>query len=92
MPFRPWRRYRQSRTALARGHRSQPRTRQSSLFFGAGYALPLLQYALTELFEHRDDDRLTIAAYREIGGIAGALSGTFAAVAVLMAPPEALKK
>jgi WD40 repeat protein/DNA-binding SARP family transcriptional activator len=37
-------------------------------------ALPLLQYALTELFEHRDDDRLTIAAYREIGGIAGALS------------------
>jgi WD40 repeat protein/DNA-binding SARP family transcriptional activator len=37
-------------------------------------ALPLLQYALTELFEHRDDDRLTLAAYREIGGIAGALS------------------
>jgi WD40 repeat protein/DNA-binding SARP family transcriptional activator len=37
-------------------------------------ALPLLQYALTELFEHRDEDRLTLAAYREIGGIAGALS------------------
>jgi WD40 repeat protein len=37
-------------------------------------ALPLLQYALTELFEHRDEDRLTVAAYREIGGIAGALS------------------
>ncbi|HZA26991.1 MAG TPA: BTAD domain-containing putative transcriptional regulator [Actinomycetota bacterium] len=37
-------------------------------------ALPLLQYALTELFERRDDDRLTLAAYREIGGIAGALS------------------
>jgi WD40 repeat protein/DNA-binding SARP family transcriptional activator/tRNA A-37 threonylcarbamoyl transferase component Bud32 len=37
-------------------------------------ALPLLQYALTELFEHRDDDRLTLAAYREIGGVAGALS------------------
>jgi DNA-binding SARP family transcriptional activator len=37
-------------------------------------ALPLLQYALTELFEHRDDDRLTLAAYRGIGGIAGALS------------------
>jgi WD40 repeat protein/DNA-binding SARP family transcriptional activator len=36
--------------------------------------LPLLQYALTELFEHRDGDRLTLAAYREIGGIAGALS------------------
>jgi WD40 repeat protein/DNA-binding SARP family transcriptional activator len=37
-------------------------------------ALPLLQYALTELFEHRDGDRLTLAAYREIGEIAGALS------------------
>ena len=37
-------------------------------------ALPLLQYALTELFERRDGDRLTLAAYREIGGIAGALS------------------
>ncbi|HEX2030483.1 MAG TPA: BTAD domain-containing putative transcriptional regulator [Actinomycetota bacterium] len=37
-------------------------------------ALPLLQYALTELFEHRDDERLTLAAYREVGGIAGALS------------------
>jgi WD40 repeat protein/DNA-binding SARP family transcriptional activator len=37
-------------------------------------ALPLLQYALTELFERRDWERLTLAAYREIGGIAGALS------------------
>src|SRR5215203_4714693 len=36
-------------------------------------ALPLLQYALTELFEHRNEDRLTLAAYRQIGGIAGAL-------------------
>jgi WD40 repeat protein len=37
-------------------------------------ALPLLQYALRELFERRDDERLTLAAYRQIGGIAGALS------------------
>jgi len=37
-------------------------------------ALPLLQYALTELFEHRNEDRLTLSAYRQIGGIAGALS------------------
>jgi WD40 repeat protein/DNA-binding SARP family transcriptional activator len=37
-------------------------------------ALPLLQYALTELFERRDGDHLTLPAYREIGGIAGALS------------------
>lgn len=37
-------------------------------------ALPLLQYALTELFERRNEDRLTLAAYRELGGITGALS------------------
>ena len=36
-------------------------------------ALPLLQYALTELFEHRDEDRLTLAAYQEIGGSPGLL-------------------
>jgi len=37
-------------------------------------ALPLLQYALTELFERREGDLLTLRAYQEIGGIAGALS------------------
>jgi WD40 repeat protein/DNA-binding SARP family transcriptional activator len=37
-------------------------------------ALPLLQYALTELFDRRDDDRLTLRAYQEIHGVAGALS------------------
>jgi WD40 repeat protein/DNA-binding SARP family transcriptional activator/class 3 adenylate cyclase len=37
-------------------------------------ALPLLQYALTELFERRNDEGLTLSSYREIGGIAGALS------------------
>jgi DNA-binding SARP family transcriptional activator/class 3 adenylate cyclase/ABC-type glycerol-3-phosphate transport system substrate-binding protein len=37
-------------------------------------ALPLLQYALTELFERRRDDALTLEAYREIDGIAGALA------------------
>ncbi len=37
-------------------------------------ALPLVQYALTELFERRAGDRLTLDAYREIGGVAGALS------------------
>ncbi len=36
-------------------------------------ALPLLQYALTELFERRDTSELTIQAYREIGGTLGAL-------------------
>ncbi|MBI5667889.1 MAG: protein kinase [Chloroflexi bacterium] len=37
-------------------------------------ALPLLQYALTELFERRDGRWLTVRAYRDIGGIAGALA------------------
>ena len=37
-------------------------------------ALPLLQYALTELFERRDGALLTNAAYRDIGGTLGALA------------------
>ena len=37
-------------------------------------ALPLLQYALTELFDHREGSTLTLEAYREIGGVSGALS------------------
>jgi TIR domain len=36
--------------------------------------LPLLEYALSELWEHRSDGELTFAAYREIGGVAGALA------------------
>ena len=38
-------------------------------------ALPLLQYTLWELWQRRDDRRLTIAAYREIGGVQGRWSG-----------------
>ena len=37
-------------------------------------ALPLLQYALTELFERRDGRKLTQAAYNDIGGTGGALA------------------
>ena len=37
-------------------------------------ALPLLQYALTELFERRDGPMLTIQAYQDIGGTLGALA------------------
>ena len=36
-------------------------------------ALPLLQYALTELFDRRDGTTLTRSAYGAIGGVAGAL-------------------
>ena len=37
-------------------------------------ALPLLQYALTELFERREGALLTNAAYEDIGGTLGALA------------------
>jgi len=37
-------------------------------------ALPLLQYALTELYERRVSNVLTIQAYHELGGVSGALS------------------
>jgi WD40 repeat protein/DNA-binding SARP family transcriptional activator len=36
-------------------------------------ALPLLQYALTELWERRDGDRLTLEAYELSGGVAAAV-------------------
>jgi WD40 repeat protein/DNA-binding SARP family transcriptional activator len=38
-------------------------------------ALPLLQYALTELYERRQGTTLTRAAYEAMGGVAGALAG-----------------
>ncbi|MGD8750623.1 MAG: serine/threonine-protein kinase, partial [Anaerolineales bacterium] len=37
-------------------------------------ALPMLQYALTELFEGREDHTLTKEAYQEIGGVSMALA------------------
>ena len=37
-------------------------------------ALPLLEFALDQLFQHRRDRRLTRYAYQEIGGVRGALS------------------
>jgi WD40 repeat protein/DNA-binding SARP family transcriptional activator len=39
-------------------------------------ALPLVQYALTELYDRRLDGRLTLEAYREIGGVGGALAAS----------------
>jgi len=36
-------------------------------------ALPLMEYALTELFERRDGRVLILESYREIGGVSGAL-------------------
>ena len=43
---------------------------------GQAAALPLLQHALTELFEHRVDDSIDAAAYHGIGGVTGALVQT----------------
>jgi WD40 repeat protein/serine/threonine protein kinase len=37
-------------------------------------ALPLLQYTLSELFEHRQGKLLTLNAYRQIGGVRGSLA------------------
>lgn len=37
-------------------------------------ALPLLQYTLSELYERRDENRLTLPAYQQIGGVSGALA------------------
>ena len=37
-------------------------------------ALPLLQYALTELFEQRDTDLLSVERYRSVGGVTGAIA------------------
>jgi basic membrane protein A len=37
-------------------------------------ALPIFQYALTELFDRRNGNTLTIASYRAMGGVRGALS------------------
>jgi WD40 repeat protein len=36
-------------------------------------ALPLMEYALTDLFDRRDGRTLFLEAYREIGGVSGAL-------------------
>ena len=40
---------------------------------GQSGALPLMQYALLELWQRRDGRRLTLEAYRAIGGLRGAL-------------------
>ena len=37
-------------------------------------ALPMMPYALTELFEARISEMMLVAAYREIGGLSGALA------------------
>src|SRR5262249_44282331 len=50
-------------------------------------ALPLLEYALTELYERRVDAVLTRAAYDSLGGISGALAGRAGALYGKVTPP-----
>jgi WD40 repeat protein/serine/threonine protein kinase/DNA-binding XRE family transcriptional regulator len=50
-------------------------------------ALPLLQYALTGLFERRDGHRLTDSAYHALGGVLGALGGRAEEVYRHLDPP-----
>ena len=41
---------------------------------GGGRGLPLLEFALTQLWPHQEGRQITLAAYRGIGGVTGALS------------------
>ena len=51
-------------------------------------ALPLLEYALRELFERREPDgTLTLAQYRELGGVEGALGHRAEAVFLALSLP-----
>jgi WD40 repeat protein len=42
---------------------------------GGGRGLPLLEFALTQLWPHQLGRQITLAAYQGIGGVTGALSG-----------------
>jgi serine/threonine protein kinase/ABC-type glycerol-3-phosphate transport system substrate-binding protein len=49
-------------------------------------ALPLLQYALTEVFEARSGSTLTAEAYRRVGGVSGAIARRAEAIYGLLGP------
>lgn len=51
-------------------------------------ALPLLQYALTEMFERNDKSALTLEAYQAIGGVAGALVHRADEIYATLSPTE----
>jgi basic membrane lipoprotein Med (substrate-binding protein (PBP1-ABC) superfamily)/DNA-binding SARP family transcriptional activator len=53
-------------------------------------ALPLLQYALTELFEQRTGSTLTLAGYRALGGLRGVLSRRAESIYGDLGPTEQL--
>lgn len=51
-------------------------------------ALPLLQYALTEVFERREGNRLTYQAYQASGGVLGALARRAEEIYVQLPEPK----
>jgi basic membrane lipoprotein Med (substrate-binding protein (PBP1-ABC) superfamily)/DNA-binding SARP family transcriptional activator len=51
-------------------------------------ALPLLQYALTELFEQRTVPSLTLTGYRSLGGLKGILSRRAESLYAALSPDE----
>ncbi|MBX3061323.1 MAG: PQQ-binding-like beta-propeller repeat protein, partial [Anaerolineae bacterium] len=51
-------------------------------------ALPLMQYALTELFERRKGRRLVLEAYRATGGVLGALARRADDLYKSLTPPQ----
>ena len=55
---------------------------------GEPAALPLLQFALLKLWDNRERNRITWAAYRRIGGVMAALENTAEAIYNTMLPEE----
>ncbi|MBW3579169.1 MAG: AAA family ATPase [Actinobacteria bacterium] len=53
-------------------------------------SLPLLGHCLLELWERRADGTLTVGAYRDAGGVEGALAGRAEAVYLSLSPDEQL--
>jgi basic membrane lipoprotein Med (substrate-binding protein (PBP1-ABC) superfamily) len=51
-------------------------------------ALPLFQYALTELFDRRTDETLTLSSYEAMDGVAGALGRRADAIYTELGPVE----
>ena len=51
-------------------------------------SLPLVAHALQALWLKREDNRLTLAAYEGLGGVAGALTGSADAILASLSPPD----
>jgi hypothetical protein len=52
------------------------------------YALPLVEFALTQLWEKRDGDQITLRAYDAMGGLVGAIDHHADAALALLSPEQ----